>query len=290
MSAPVAPVLVDRAFVRLAEGLVHYRHAGDAVSGTVPVYMAHAGPGSSRGLAPLVSAFGATRRVIAPDMLGNGDSDPPARLDTDIAYYADCVVRVLDALGIEQVDFYGTHTGAIIAMELSAKHPDRVRKLVLDGVMILDAAGREEMLRDYAPEMAPDDHGGYLLWAHQFCRDMMLFYPYFKKDGEHWTGRGAPPAAFLHPMIVDVLKALGTYQCAYRAAFAYDVPAGLAAVRHPALLTCQSWDPLKATLPQAADLLPGADSVLYPLGATPEQIAARVCAFLDDDERIRHVA
>lgn len=287
MSVAPPPALVDRAFVRLAEGLVHYRHAGE---GGVPLYMAHAGPGSSRGLEPLVGAFGASRRVIAPDMLGNGDSAAPARLDTDIAYYADCVVRVLDALGVEQVDFYGTHTGAIIAMELSATHPGRIRKLVLDGVMVLDAAGREEMVREYAPEMAPDEHGGYLLWAHQFCRDMMLFYPYFKKDGEHWTGRGAPPAAFLHPMIVDVLKALGTYQCAYRAAFSYDVPAGLAAVRHSALLTCQSWDPLKATLPQAAGLLPDAESVLHPLGATPEQIAARVCAFLDDDERIRHVA
>jgi len=47
--------LVDRAFVRLAEGLVHYRHAGD---GGVPLYMAHSGPGSSHGLAPLVAAFG----------------------------------------------------------------------------------------------------------------------------------------------------------------------------------------------------------------------------------------
>lgn len=278
MSAPPSPALVDRAFVRLAEGLVHYRHAGD---GGVPLYMAHAGPGSSLGLESLVEAFGATRRVIAPDMLGNGDSDAPARRDTDIAYYADCVVRVLDALEIEQVDFYGTHTGAIIAMELSVKHPDRVRKLVLDGVMILDAAGREEMLREYAPEVMPDEHGGYLLWAHQFCRDMMLFYPYFKRDPEHWIGNGAPPPSFIHPLVVDVLKAIGTYQCAYRAAFTYDVPAGLANVRHPSLLTCQSWDALRDTLPQACALLPGAEAVLHAPGATPVEIAKRVCTFLD---------
>lgn len=297
MSALVAPAMVDRAFVRLAEGLVHYRHSGE---GGVPLYMAHAGPGSSRGLEPLVGAFGATRRVIAPDMLGNGDSAPPARLDTDIAYYADCVVRVLDALDIEQVDFYGTHTGAIIAMELSATHPERIRKLVLDGVMILDAAGRDEMVREYAPEMSPDEHGGYLQWAHQFCRDMMLFYPYFKRDAEHWTGKGAPPPEFIHPMVVDVLKALGTYQCAYRAAFSYDVPAGLAKVRHPVLLACQSWDPLRHSLAQASALLPHAEAVLHPEGATPAQIAARVCSFLDAavmtapsapllNERTRHV-
>lgn len=283
MSDPAAPAVVERAFVRLSEGLVHYRFAGDASEGAVPLYMAHSGPGSSRGLAPLVGAFGASRRTIAPDMLGNGDSDPPARLDTDIAYYADCVVRVMDALGIEQTDFYGTHTGAIIGMELSAKYPDRIRKLVLDGVMILDAAGREEMLAHYAPEKAPDEYGGYLQWAYQFSRDMMLFYPYFKRDQAHWTGKGAPPPEFVHAMTVDVLKALTTYHCAYRAAFAYDVPAGLAAVRHPVLLACQSWDPLKDQLPQASALLPGADAVLHPPGAAPEQIAARVCAFLDAD-------
>jgi len=270
--------LVDRAFVRLAEGLVHYRHAGD---GGVPLYMAHSGPGSSHGLAPLIAAFGETRRVVAPDMLGNGDSDPPARPDTDIAYYADCAVRVMDALQTEHVDFYGTHTGAMIGMELSLRHPERIRKLVLDGVMALDAAGREEMLANYAPEMAPDEHGGYLLWAHQFCRDMIVYYPYFKRDAEHWTGNGAPSNELLHQLTLDTLKALTTYHCAYRAAFSYDVPVELPQVRHPTLLTCQSWDPLKDSLPGAAALLPSAEAVLHPPGATPEQIAARVCAFLD---------
>jgi pimeloyl-ACP methyl ester carboxylesterase len=272
------PGSVDRAFVRLAEGLVHYRHAGN---GGTPLYMAHAGPGSSQSLAPLVAEFGATRRTIAPDMLGNGDSDPPARGDTNIAYYADCVVRVLDALAIERTDFYGTHTGAIIGMELAARHPDRIGKLVLDGVMILDAAGREEMLAHYAPQKAPDEYGGYLQWAFQFSRDMMMFYPYFKRDQAHWTGQGAPPPEFVHAMTLDVLKALTTYHCAYRAAFAYDMAAALPQVRHQALLTCQSWDPLKDQLGQAQALLPRAEAVLHPPGATPEQIAARVCTFLD---------
>jgi pimeloyl-ACP methyl ester carboxylesterase len=275
-------VLVDRAFVRLAEGLVHYRHAGaDRFGAEIPLYMAHAGPCSSRMLEPLVASLGATRRVIAPDMLGNGDSDPPSRPETDIAYYTNCVVRVLDALQIERIDFYGTHTGAIIGLELSASHPDRVRKLVLDGVMILDPSEREEMLREYAPAMVPDEHGGHLLWAHQFCRDMMLFYPYFKRDAEHWTGAGAPSPEFTHLMVVDVLKALTTYHCAYRAAFAYDVATGLAQARHPALLTCESWDPLRETLAHAAQLLPSAETMLHAPGATPEQIAARIGAFLD---------
>ncbi|PEQ11367.1 hypothetical protein B2G71_17595 [Novosphingobium sp. PC22D] len=273
--------LVDRAFVRIAEGLVHYRHCEGQQDSGVPLYMAHAGPGSSRGLEPLIAAFGETRRVIAPDMLGNGDSDPPAKDGTGIAYYADCVVRVLDALGIERVDFYGTHTGALIAMELSAHHPDRVRRLVLDGVMVLDEAGREEMLANYAPEIELDEHGGYVQWAYQFCRDMMLFYPYFKRDAEHRTDRGLPPPGFIHPMLVDVMKAIGTYHLAYRAAFSYDVPAAIARIAHPALVTCQSWDPLRHSLDEVRALMPQTRVVLHADGTTPDDIARLGSGFLD---------
>ena len=275
---------VDRAFVRLAEGLVHYRHAGAAQDRSVPLYMAHAGPGSSRGLMPLIAELGAGRRTLAPDMFGNGDSDPPARRDTDIAYYADCAVRLLDALGIDTVDFYGTHTGAMIGIELATSHPDRVRRLVLDGIVLMDPERRAFMVANYAPRMQPDDHGGYLAWAYQFCRDMMLFYPYFERDAAHRTNNGAPTPEFLHLMVVDVLKALTTYDCAYRAAFAYDSGAALAKVARPTLITSSERDPLHKTLPQAAEILPAAETCLHPLGVTPAQVAARIAAFLDSGD------
>jgi pimeloyl-ACP methyl ester carboxylesterase len=273
-------VPVDRAFVRLTEGLVHYRHAGAGSPG-VPVYLAHAGPGSSRGFAPLLGEIGETRWAIAPDMLGNGDSAPPVREDTDIAYYADCVVRVMDALGIEQIDFYGSHTGAMIGMELSQHHGDRVRKMVLDGVMLLDAAGRDYMVTNYAPKIVPDEYGGHMTWAYQFCRDMMLFYPYFERDSEHRTTNGVPDPATLHLMVTDVIKALTTYHCAYGAAFSYDAETALAKVTHTTLLTCGLRDPLHVDLPRAAAILPTAENHLYPLGTMPAEVAARIAAFLD---------
>jgi pimeloyl-ACP methyl ester carboxylesterase len=271
---------IDRAFVRLAEGLVHYRHAGAELKSATPLYMAHAGPGCSRSLAPLLAEFGVGRWTIAPDMLGNGDSAPPAREDTDIAYYADCVVRVLDALGVEQVDFYGSHTGALIGMELARSHGDRLRRLVLDGVMLLEDDERVHMLARYAPKTAPDDHGGYLLWAYQFCRDMMLFYPYFERDAEHRLPAGVPDAETLHLFVLDVMKALSTYHCAYQAAFSYDAQTALQALRHSVLITCSERDPLHGQLSQASALLPSAPVHLHPLTAGPVQIAAVVDQFL----------
>jgi pimeloyl-ACP methyl ester carboxylesterase len=146
--------------------------------------------------------------------------------------------------------------------------------------MLLDAAGRERMLAHYAPRILPDHHGGHLAWAYQFCRDMMLFYPYFDRDPDHRTANGVPDPDQLHPMVVDVLKALTTYHCAYNAAFAYDAVAALPQVRHPTLLSCAQRDPLSVDLVRAATLLPRTETQLYPIGTSPAEVAARVTRFL----------
>lgn len=272
---------IDRGFVRLAEGLVHYRHAGEENAQTVPVFAAHSGPGNSRGLSPLIAEIAKTRRVIAPDMMGNGDSDPPAREDTDIAYYADCAVRVLDALRIEQVDFFGTHTGALVGIELANSHPDRVRRLVLDGVILLDDAMRADWLAKYAPKIEPDLHGSHLSWAFQFCRDMMLFFPYFERDAAHRTEGGVPEAMVLNGLVLDTLKAITTYHCAYRAAFSYDVPTAIAKLTHETKLTCMGFDPTKRFLEDVHALLPAADCELFPAECSPEQVVQAMTTFFD---------
>lgn len=128
---------VDRAFVRLQEGLVHYRHAGEVnKAAALPLYMVHAGPGSSAGMAPLISELGKTRWVVAPDTLGNGDSVGPGLQNPDVAYYADSVIRIMDKLNIEKADYFGTHTGSHIGVELLLTRPDRVRKAIFDGIGI----------------------------------------------------------------------------------------------------------------------------------------------------------
>ncbi|MEY3465401.1 MAG: hypothetical protein RL603_999, partial [Pseudomonadota bacterium] len=80
----------NRAFVRIAEGSMHYRHAGDATSGRRPVWMMHASPASSRSVEPLALAVAALggRRVLAPDTPGNGDSAPLRLADPELGDYA----------------------------------------------------------------------------------------------------------------------------------------------------------------------------------------------------------
>lgn len=260
-SATAGEPQVDRAFLRLAEGLVHYRHAGAPPRSRgvpLPLYLAHAGPGSSRAFEPLLPAFGRRRFAFAPDMLGNGDSAAPASEDVAIAYYVDAAVRILDALGLDAVDFYGSHTGAQIGVELAIAQPRRVRRLVLDGIPLFAPQFRQQLLANYAPKQAPDEFGGHLSWAWHFVRDQQLYWPYFDRSAGNRLANAVPPPAQLQASVTDVLKALGTYHIAYRAAFRQDTAALLPQLRCPVLITASERDPLSLYLDDAAALIPGA--------------------------------
>lgn len=256
------PVLIDREFVRLSSGLVHYRSASpEVMSSPVPLYMAHAGPLSSRSLVDMIAALGRERRVIAPDMMGNGDSDPPPMARTDMGFYVDCVVETLDRLGIEQVDFYGQHTGAHIGCELAIRHPERVRSLIMDGVGLFPETLMQQMKTHYAQARAPDEFGGHLAWAWHWVRDLFLHFPHFLRDPEHRLHKSAVPGAeVLHLMVMDLLKALPTYHLAYQAAFDHPVAERLPLLRLPTLVMSVDSDPLATYLDDVAALVPGAVS------------------------------
>jgi lipase len=81
--------------------------------------------GRFRRLAERLGAF----HVVAPDLRGHGVSDwePPWNLGTHI----DDLVETLDALHLDRVDVVGHSFGGRLGLELAARQPERVGRLVL---------------------------------------------------------------------------------------------------------------------------------------------------------------
>ena len=272
---------IRRGFADISHGQIHYRHAG---GDGPPLVMLHASPGSSRQLEPLMTAFAPTRRVIAPDTLGNGDSAPPREARPTIDSLAAGALEALDALGLDRFDLYGTHTGASIAATIALLRPDRVRRLVLDGVGLYTPAEQAAILADYLPEVPVDHQGLHVLWAWQFCRDTYLFWPWFRHDRTGVRDVGLPPAETLHAKFVEVMKAYGTYRASYRAAFEFDKRTRLPLLRVPTLAVCARSDMLFGYLDELAGLVPGATRQEIPGVGTPEaarETARLIGAFLD---------
>jgi pimeloyl-ACP methyl ester carboxylesterase len=74
--------------------------------------------------------FAGARGTVTLDYRGTGDSDKPDQ-PYSTEGFAEDAVAVLDALGVEQADVYGTSMGGRVAQWLAARHPGRIRSLVL---------------------------------------------------------------------------------------------------------------------------------------------------------------
>ncbi len=95
-----------------------------------PVLLLHGIGGSARscaGVSAVLAANGA--RAVAWDAPGYGESADPAE-PADVDYPAR-VLAVLDELGLDRVDLFGTSWGGVIATVVAARHPERVATLVL---------------------------------------------------------------------------------------------------------------------------------------------------------------
>ncbi len=273
---------VDRAFVRIEEGLVHYRHAGEHNDGApLPLYMMHAGPGSSKGLSGMVAILGQTRRVIAADTLGFGESVPPDPEEPDLEYYADSVVRIWDQLGLDKVDVYGSHTGANIGLEIAIAHPDRVRKMVFDGVALFDPELAADMLANYAPKVKPQENGEHFIWAWNFMKDMGVYFPHYRRDAEHYLGKEPWPPAVLHNGVMEVMKALDHYYKGYNAVFRHKTYERLPLCSVPTFCMAHRADPLHTSVEEAAALVPDSEHLVLPMTAGTDDKVSAIVTFLD---------
>jgi pimeloyl-ACP methyl ester carboxylesterase len=105
---------------------VSFRYAGD---GPV-IVLIHGITGRSDQWAPAIERLADRYTVIAPDLLGHGESAKP-RGDYSLGAYASAVRDTMVALGHERATIVGHSLGGGIAMQFAYQFPERCERLVL---------------------------------------------------------------------------------------------------------------------------------------------------------------
>ncbi len=106
---------------------MHYLHAGAGR----PVVLIHGVVGSSANWRGNLAALAQESSVYAIDQLNMGRSQRIPGLDASLEATADRVAAFMDAMGIARAEIVGHSHGGAVALMLAARHPERVRGLIL---------------------------------------------------------------------------------------------------------------------------------------------------------------
>jgi len=105
---------------------VSYRDVGEG-----PVLLLlHGIAGSSRAWREVMPALADRYRLIAPDLLGHGESAKPQG-DYSLGAYASGMRDFLGVLGVDRATLVGQSFGGGVAMQLAYQHPEVCERLVL---------------------------------------------------------------------------------------------------------------------------------------------------------------
>src|SRR4051794_7225197 len=118
--------MLERRTIELHGHPVSYRTAG---SGPL-LLLIHGITSSSRTWERVLPALAAEHTVIAPDLLGHGESAKP-RGDYSLGAYASGVRDLLVALGHRRATVIGHSLGGGVALQLAYQFPERVERLAL---------------------------------------------------------------------------------------------------------------------------------------------------------------
>jgi 4,5:9,10-diseco-3-hydroxy-5,9,17-trioxoandrosta-1(10),2-diene-4-oate hydrolase len=118
---------IDEAVVQVSGVKIHYRYAGEGH----PLLLLHGLVGSARNWQQNMRFLSRDASVYAVDLFNMGESERVAGLDAGLEATADRVAALMDALGLDEADIGAHSHGGAVAMMLAARHPRRVRSLIL---------------------------------------------------------------------------------------------------------------------------------------------------------------
>lgn len=145
-------------YLELHGDRIAYRDVGNGPA----LLLIHGMAGSSATWRAIIPQLSKKYRVIAPDLLGHGESAKP-RGDYSLGAFAVWLRDLLDELGVDRATVIGQSLGGGIAMQFAYQHRDYCQRLVLIGsgglgpdlnplLRILSAPGAELVLPVVAPQ------------------------------------------------------------------------------------------------------------------------------------------
>ncbi|HEY8678193.1 MAG TPA: alpha/beta fold hydrolase [Candidatus Dormibacteraeota bacterium] len=126
---PIAPALMARSKgrIRTFAGDIAYLRKGQGPA----ILLLHGIPTSSYLWRDVIDPLAATFDVMAPDLLGFGDSDKRLDADLSIAAQARYMVAFMESIGVHQAAVIGHDIGGGVAQLMAVDEPDRVARLIL---------------------------------------------------------------------------------------------------------------------------------------------------------------
>lgn len=109
----------------------HHTDTGAPFAGAPTLVMGHGLLFSGWMFHPQVAALRDRYRCITVDWRGQGDTPAAPDGRADMEALTDDLVALLDHLGLGSVHYAGLSMGGFVGMRLAARHPERVRSLVL---------------------------------------------------------------------------------------------------------------------------------------------------------------
>ncbi len=257
--------LYRRGYVDSPDGHLHYAEAGDGE----PVVLLHQTPRSWDEYRDVLPLLGRRFRAIAMDMLGFGASARPAE-PISIEACGRSVIALLDALDLERVGLVGHHTGGVVAVEVAARHPDRVRALVLSSTPYVDAERRARTADRPRIDLVEERRDGSHLIA--LWQRRAGFYPQDRPD-------------LLRRFVIDALTHGDRVEEGHHAVGRYRMEDTLPKVAAPTLVIAATDDPY--AFPEhrrLADRLPGCTVTVIQGGMVPlpDQLPEAFAGAVDD--------
>lgn len=178
--------------IPLQHRLIHGHKVGFRLAGDGPaVLLIHGMAGSSATWRDVMPELARTHTVIAPDLLGHGNSAKPLG-DYSLGGHATGIRDLLISLGIDQVTVVGQSLGGGVAMQFAYQHPGFTNRMVLIGS---GGLGREvnPLLRLFT------------LPGVEYL--MPLIFPAFLREKGNEVGRWVKKRGWSNPHVAEMWRA-----------------------------------------------------------------------------------